>query len=104
MTETDNEPTPPGLTRLIVNMTERSMKSIDTTADLLGDTRTDTVNRAAQIYAAVTRLRPGDRMQFNRTDRQLVTLRRVDGAGRRAVVLGLVLIVLAFAAGVVSPW
>lgn len=95
---------PSDLTKLTVNLTSRAMEAVNVTAKLLGDTRTGTINRSVQIYAAAVSLDQGERIRFDRTDGERVTLRRVDGTGRRTLAFGLVLIVLAFAAGVASPW
>lgn len=39
------------LERITVNLTERSSKALDRVVELTGDTKTDTINRAVQIYA-----------------------------------------------------
>jgi len=39
------------LERITVNLTERSSKALDQAVDVTGDTKTDTINRAVQIYA-----------------------------------------------------
>lgn len=41
------------LTKLTVNLTPKSSMAIAAAANLSGHTRTDTVNRAVQLYAAV---------------------------------------------------
>jgi hypothetical protein len=78
---TDIEPPSGGLTAVTVNLTERAMTALNETADRLGDTRTDTINRAIQLYAVTTALAPGQGAQFNRVDGEQVTLRRMDGRG-----------------------
>jgi hypothetical protein len=40
-----------GLERITVNLTPRSASALELAAELCGDTRTDTINRAIQIYA-----------------------------------------------------
>lgn len=39
------------LERVTVNLTERSAKALRLAAGLTGDTKTDTINRALQVYA-----------------------------------------------------
>jgi uncharacterized protein (DUF1778 family) len=39
------------LERITVNLTPRSSSALDLAAELTGDTKTDTINRAIQIYA-----------------------------------------------------
>jgi hypothetical protein len=40
-----------GLERVTVNLTARSSQALQIAAELTGDTKTDTINRAVQIYA-----------------------------------------------------
>jgi hypothetical protein len=40
-----------GLERLTVNLTSRSSSALEDAVELCGDTKTDTINRAIQIYA-----------------------------------------------------
>jgi hypothetical protein len=40
-----------GLERITVNLTSRSSAALDSAVDICGDTKTDTINRAIQIYA-----------------------------------------------------
>jgi hypothetical protein len=40
-----------GLERITVNLTPRSSSALDLVVALTGDTKTDTINRAVQIYA-----------------------------------------------------
>lgn len=47
MAKSDNSP----LTRLTVNLVPRADKAMRLAAELTGDSRTDTVNRALQVYA-----------------------------------------------------
>ncbi|WP_253669635.1 hypothetical protein [Streptoalloteichus tenebrarius] len=39
------------LERVTVNLTPRSSKALEQTVDLTGDSKTDTINRALQVYA-----------------------------------------------------
>ncbi len=39
------------LERITVNLTARSARALEAATDLTGDSKTDTVNRALQIYA-----------------------------------------------------
>ena len=48
-----------GLTRLTVNLVRESVDALNAAAEMAGDTRTDTVNRAIQLYAEVLRLDEG---------------------------------------------
>ena len=41
------------LTRVTVNLTPRSVAALERTTRLTGDSKTDTINRALQIYALV---------------------------------------------------
>lgn len=102
----DTETTEPrgDLTKVTVNLTNDAMGAVESTAIRLGHTRTDTINRAVQLYAYVVDMRPGERIAFNRIGDERVTLRRVDGLQRRLTLLGVLMLVLAFAAGVVTPW
>lgn len=101
MTDTETA----GLTKVTVNLTEGSMDALDTTADALGDSRTDTVNRAVQLYAAVTALQVGAKVTFDRAGGDWVTLRRIGASDRlRLALVGVFVIVAAFVAGAVSPW
>lgn len=78
MTETDQTQVA-ALNKVTVNLTERSMTALLATADRLGDTETDTINRAVQLYAVITALAPGQGAQFDRVDGQQVTVTRTDG-------------------------
>jgi hypothetical protein len=40
-----------GLERITVNLTPRSSSALELAVELSGDTKTDTINRAIQIYA-----------------------------------------------------
>jgi len=46
-TATDRSP----LERVTVNLTARSSRALELATELTGDTKTDTINRAVQIYA-----------------------------------------------------
>jgi hypothetical protein len=45
-----------GLTRVTVNLTPRSITALDRASRATGDTKTDTINRALQVYALVQEL------------------------------------------------
>jgi hypothetical protein len=40
-----------GLVRITVNLTARASRALDLASELTGDTKTDTLNRALQVYA-----------------------------------------------------
>jgi hypothetical protein len=42
--------------RVTVNVTRRASRALDLAAQLTGDTKTDTINRAVQIYAFLERV------------------------------------------------
>lgn len=44
------------LTKLSANITDRSRMALEAAAEQTGDTQTDTVNRAIQLYAFVVKL------------------------------------------------
>lgn len=48
------------LERLSVYLTERASRALGLAADLTGDSRTDTVNRAIQVYASLVMLAARD--------------------------------------------
>jgi hypothetical protein len=48
------------LERLSVYLTERASRALGLAADLTGDSRTDTVNRAIQVYASLVLLAARD--------------------------------------------
>lgn len=41
------------LTKVTVNLTPKSMESLERAAALTGDTKTDSINRALEIYASI---------------------------------------------------
>lgn len=45
---------PPG--KVTVNVTSRASRALDLAAELTGDTKTDTLNRALQVYAYLEQL------------------------------------------------
>jgi hypothetical protein len=45
-----------GLERITVNLTSRSSSALELAVELSGDTKTDTINRAIQIYAYLERV------------------------------------------------
>lgn len=66
------------LTKLTVNMTSTAMEALNETAERLGDTRTDTLNRAIQLYAHVTALKVGEGISYAvREEDEPVTIARV---------------------------
>lgn len=59
------------LTRLTVNLTPRATEAMDTTAELLGLSKTDTVNRALQAYAFLEKIRAeGGEILIRRKERE----------------------------------
>jgi hypothetical protein len=48
------------LERVTVNLTPRASKALAETAQLTGDSKTDTINRALQVYAFVQSIIEGD--------------------------------------------
>jgi hypothetical protein len=44
---------PEGLTRVTVNLTPRAIAALERACRATGDTKTDTINRALQVYAVV---------------------------------------------------
>lgn len=76
----DTEVSTGDLTRLTVNLTPRAAEALDRTADRLGDTKTDTVNRALQLYALVTGMSGSEVVAVMVRDGEPLTLVRVgDG-------------------------
>jgi hypothetical protein len=59
------------LTKLTVNLVPEAVTALDWAAQLAGDTRTDTVNRALQLYAIL--------MQETCDGSGTVQIRRADG-------------------------
>ena len=47
------------LERVTVNLTARSSRALEVVTDLTGDTKTDTINRALQIYAFLEQICAG---------------------------------------------
>jgi len=45
-----------GLERVTVNLTPRSVEALDSLVRLTGDTKTDTINKALQVYAYLQNL------------------------------------------------
>jgi hypothetical protein len=52
-TDQEHEQPAADLTRVIVNFTARSVMALDRASGLTNDTKTDTINRAVQLYAAL---------------------------------------------------
>lgn len=93
-----------GLTKLTVNLIPAAMEALNNTAERLGDTRTDTVNRALQLYAAIIEMRPGERASFENGD-ETATIVYVNWRKRAAAyAFGALLVVLAFVAGFFASW
>lgn len=44
-----------GLTRVTANFVPRAMVALDVAVEVTGDTRTDCLNRAIQVYALIVR-------------------------------------------------
>jgi hypothetical protein len=87
------------LTKLTVNLLPQSMAALNSAAERLGDSRTDTVNRAVQVYAKVTDLTPGEAITFTNAGEPL-TLRCVNWLHRAEIVSFVaVLLLVAFAVG-----
>lgn len=62
------------LTKLTVNLTARSHTSLERAVEISGDNKTDTVNRALQLYAvALTYVKDGQRMAFLDADQPTLT-------------------------------
>ena len=53
--QTEDAGTPGSLTRVTVNLVPRASAALNEAADTTGDNRTDTVNRAIQVYAFIVR-------------------------------------------------
>jgi hypothetical protein len=66
------------LTTITVNMTNDSMRALTETADRLGDTKTETINRAVQLYAKLTALDLGQSMTFANRAGEPFTVGRVE--------------------------
>ncbi len=72
------------LTKLTVNMRPRAMAAIDSSTARCGGTKTETINRAVQLYDAVTSLQSGAKLSFDVTEAgDRMTVQRV-GPGTRA--------------------
>jgi hypothetical protein len=50
---------PAALTKVTVYCTPRSMSALDKVTDATGDSKTDSINRAIQLYAELVAARPG---------------------------------------------
>ncbi len=62
------------LTKLTVNMTDKAMAAINSAADRLGLSRTDTINRAVQAYDVLLAAKPGDVLVFGNPNGPDVTV------------------------------
>lgn len=62
------------LTKLTVNLTSRSYASLNRAAEISGDNKTDTVNRALQLYAvALSYVKDGQKVCFADADKLALT-------------------------------
>lgn len=52
------------LTELTVNLVPAALTALERAADRMGDTQTETINRALQLYDAVTATGPGGVVEF----------------------------------------
>ncbi len=66
------------LTKVTVNMTPTTMDALNESAGRLGDTFTETVNRAVQLYAKLTALDLGQSMTFANRAGEPFTVGRVE--------------------------
>jgi hypothetical protein len=58
-----------GLERITVNLTQRSSSALELAVEVSGDTKTDTINRAIQIYAYLEKvLRDGGSVHVREHD------------------------------------
>jgi hypothetical protein len=78
-----------GLTRVTVNLNAPAAAALESASEMTGDSRTDTVNRALQVYAELVRLRVeegcGDVVVERRTWCPLVRVtRRLSWNDRKA--------------------
>jgi hypothetical protein len=48
-----------GLERITVNLIARAVRALQSVSDLTGDTKTDSINRAIQVYAYITEVDAG---------------------------------------------
>lgn len=62
------------LFKLTVNLTEKSWGAVQAASALLGDSRTDTINRAVVLYSELARLEPGKSLSYQRRRGETVTL------------------------------
>lgn len=64
------------LTTIKVNLLPGSVAALDAAAEQCGDTKTDTVNRALQLYQFVTKVLDGQprHMEFEHTDGRRVEI------------------------------
>lgn len=65
---------PTGLTKLTVNLVPRAVVALNRAAEISGDNKTDTVNRALQLYAvAVSYVKDGQKVCFVDADKLALT-------------------------------
>ena len=69
------------LTKLTVHLTPRAWDSLVEAADLTGDTKTDTVNRALALYAHIVKTEVGATLSFDCRpgERRTVAVVRTEG-------------------------
>lgn len=94
---------PTDLTKLTVNLVPAAADALVTAAGRTRLTRTDTVNRALQVYALLTGMALGELLTIDSLDGEAEPLTLLRTSNRRRAQLlgfGALLIVLAFAAGV----
>lgn len=77
MTDTSPAFAPEDLTKLTVHLTPRAVEAMDETAERLGDTKTDTVNRALIIYSKLAEMGIGDGLVIARRAGEPMRLVRV---------------------------
>jgi uncharacterized protein (DUF1778 family) len=65
------------LTKLTVNLVPNAMAALDRAAQITGDTRTDTVNRALQAYVAIIEASNADKPTELRWDATTAGVRDV---------------------------
>jgi hypothetical protein len=72
---TDHTGQATGLVRVTVNLTQRSWQALHQAVKLTGDSKTDTINRAIQMYAYVENVRQeGGELYVRTSDKELERL------------------------------
>ncbi len=80
MTEPDPTGTAGPLTRVNVTLTRRTVTALDSAVEKSGDSRTDTINRAIQVYDLVQDLLRGG-------DGRSLVIRYPDGETERVYIM-----------------